>query len=86
MFQITKLVCLAVVFLFGFTTHFDSALLMKPFDPPTAEAKKKNKKNKKNKDRDKGKDSDKGKDKDKGKDRDKGKDKDKGRDKDKDKD
>ena len=46
MFPIAKFVCLVVVFLFVFTTNFDSAMLIRPFDPPTAEAKKKEKKRK----------------------------------------
>jgi hypothetical protein len=60
MFPIAKFVCLVVVFLFVFTTNFDSAMLIKPFDPPTAEAKKKEKKEKKDKKqkKDKGKDED----------------------------
>ena len=69
MFPIAKFVCLVVVFLFVFTTNFDSAMLIKPFDPPTAEAKKKEKKDKKQK-KDKGKDEDRDKDNDKGKDKD----------------
>ena len=73
MFPIAKFVCLVVVFLFVFTTNFDSAMLIRPFDPPTAEAKKKEKKDKKQK-KDKGKDEDR--DKDMPKDKDKGKDKD----------
>ena len=73
MFPIAKFVCLVVVFLFVFTTNFDSAMLIRQFDPPTAEAKKKEKKDKKQK-KDKGKDEDR--DKDRAKDNDKGKDKD----------
>lgn len=73
MFPIAKFVCLVVIFLFVFTTNFDSAMLIRPFDPPTAEAKKKEKKDKKQK-KDKGKDEDR--DKDRAKDNDKRKDKD----------
>ena len=47
MFPIAKFVCLVVIFLFVFTTNFDSAMLIRPFDPPTAEAKKKEKKERK---------------------------------------
>ena len=73
MFPIAKFVCLVVIVLFVFTTNFDSAMLIRPFDPPTAEAKKKEKKDKKQK-KDKGKDEDR--DKDRAKDNDKRKDKD----------
>ena len=51
MFPIAKFVCLVVIFLFVFTTNFDSAMLIRPFDPPTAEAKKKEKKKRKIKSR-----------------------------------
>ena len=60
--RIAKLVCLAVVFLFVFTANFNG-ILIEPFAPSIAEAKKKHKKHKKHKN-DKGKD----KDRDKGKD------------------
>ena len=56
MFPVAKFVCLVVVFLFVFTTNFDSAMLIRPFDPPTAEAKKKEKKEKKDKKQKKDKD------------------------------
>ena len=64
MFPIAKFVCLVVVFLFVFTTNFDSAMLIKPFDPPTAEAKKKDKGKDEDRDKDRAKDNDNGKDKD----------------------
>ena len=64
MFPIAKFVCLVVIFLFVFTTNFDSAMLIRPFDPPTAEAKKKDKGKDEDRDKDMAKDNDKGKDKD----------------------
>ena len=76
MFPIAKFVCLVVVFLFVFTTNFDSAMLIRPFDPPTAEAKKKEKKEKKDKKQKKDEGKDEERDKDRAKDNDKGKDKD----------
>ena len=44
MSQMTKVICLVVVFLFAFTANFDAGMLINPFDPPTADAKKKHKK------------------------------------------
>ena len=72
MIQMTKVVCLVLVFLFAFTANFNVGMLINPFDPPMAEAKKKHNKHKKDKDKDK--DRDNGKDNDKGKDKDKKKD------------
>jgi hypothetical protein len=36
MFQMIKVVCLVVVFLFAFTANFDAGMLINPFDPPSA--------------------------------------------------
>ena len=46
MFQMAKVVCVVAVFLFAFTANFDAGMLINPFDPPSAEAKKKDKKGK----------------------------------------